>query len=267
MTEQDYKGFYDERRGQTYAHDYNKMVAHDHPYFEPLREFIDRYDLKNKRCLEIGSSGGFFQDMVDDYWGTDIADTLAKHYHKPYRVAGPAGTYPFDDQMFDAIWTITVYEHIPELQTAMREIDRMLKPGGVVFFAPAWQCRTWAADGYNVRPYRDFGIGGRLIKASIPVRDSIAWRSAFIFPKRAARLARYLMGHRYRELPYKKIRANYETYWASDSDACNHIDPHDAILWFESNGFECLSHPTMLSAFFVRTGVLTFRKRNDQSQR
>lgn len=262
MSEQPgYKDFYDERRGQTYAHDYSKMRAEDHGYYQDLTAFIDRFNLKTKRCLEIGSSGGFFQDLVDDYYGTDVADSLAPYYHKPYRVAS-GGRYPFDDAMFDAIWTITVYEHIPELQTAMSEIHRLLKPGGVVFFAPAWQCRTWAAEGYEVRPYSDFGLKGKLIKASIPIRDSVLWRSAFIFPKRATRLARFLAGHRYRDLKYRKIRANYETYWTSDSDACNHIDPHDAILWFESNGFECLSHPGTLSAFFVRTGVLIFRKKS-----
>lgn len=261
MTANDYKAFYDDRRSQTYAHDYSTMRAEDHAYYRELTDFIKRFDLYEKRCLEIGSSGGFFQDLVEDYYGTDIAESLAQHYHKPYRVAS-GGKYPFDDEMFDAIWTITVYEHIPELQTAMQEIRRLLKPGGFVFFAPAWQCRSWAADGYAVRPYSDFGLKGKLIKASIPIRNSVLWRSAFIFPKRAVRLARVLMGHRYRELQYKRIKANYETYWISDSDACNHIDPHDAILWFESNGFECLSHPGMVSAFFVRTGALIFRKQS-----
>lgn len=255
----DYKAFYDERRGETYAHDYEKIKPEDHAYYLALKAFIDRYQLERKRCLEIGSSGGYFQDMVDDYWGTDIAQSLARYYHKPYRVAS-GGHYPFDDAMFDAIWTITVYEHIPELQEALMEIRRMLKPGGVVFFAPAWQCRSWAANGYAVRPYSDFDWKGKLIKASIPLRDSLVWRPMLIFPKRLVRLARFLLGYQYAEIRYKRLVPNYATYWTSDSDACNHIDPHDAILWFQSHGFECLSHPTHLSAFFVRNGALIFKK-------
>lgn len=260
MNDDEYKAFYDERRSETYAHDYNTIVASEHSFFPELSAFVKQHDLTGKRCLEIGSSGGFFQDLVEDYWGTDIADSLAQYYHKPYRVCA-GGKYPFDDAMFDAIWTITVYEHIPELQLALTEISRMLKPGGVVFFAPAWQCRTWAADGYAVRPYSDFGLRGKLIKASIPVRDGVLWRSLFIFPKRFVRHALFLLGHRDSSIRYRKITANYETYWTSDSDACNHIDPHDAILWFLSSGYECLSHPTALSAFFVRNGVLVFRKK------
>lgn len=258
----DYKSFYDERRHETYAHDYHKLRAEDHSHYSDLKAFIDRFQLQDKKCLEIGSSGGFFQDMVDDYWGTDIAENLAKYYHKPYRVAS-GSHYPFENEMFDAIWTITVYEHIPELQEALLEIKRLLKPGGVVLFAPAWQCRAWAADGYAVRPYSDFGWKGKLIKASIPIRNSIIWRSLFIFPKRFVRHLLFLLGYRFKEIRYRKLKANYDIYWTSDSDACNSIDPHDAILWFLSHGFECLSHPTHLSAFFVRTGALIFRKGYD----
>lgn len=257
----EYKAFYDERRNEMYAHDYEKIKPEDHTYYLELKAFIDRYQLKGKKCLEIGSSGGYFQDMVDDYWGCDIADSLAKYYHKPYRLASD-GRYPFDDKMFDAIWTITVYEHIPELQEAFKEIRRLLKPGGVVFFAPAWQCRSWAANGYTVRPYSDFNWKGKLIKASIHLRDSLVWRSMFIFPKRLVRLIRFLSGYRYTNICYKKLVPNYETYWTSDSDACNHIDPHDAILWFLSCGFECFSHTSHLSAFFVRNGVLIFKKKS-----
>ena len=38
---------------------------------------------------------------------------------------------------------------------------------GYVYLNPAWACVPWAADGYEARPYSDFGITGKLIKASI----------------------------------------------------------------------------------------------------
>jgi len=229
MEDKKYKSFYDERRHETYAHDYSNMRAEDSSNYETLKNFIEKFHLKKgKKCLEIGSSGGFFQDMVEDYYGTDIAESLAKYYHKPYAVA-KGKTYPFNDEMFDAIWTFAVYEHIPHLQEALLEIKRLLKPGGVVLFAPAWQCRPWAAQGYAVRPFSDFGLKGKLIKASIPIRDSILWRSMFIFPKRVFRHLMFLFGYRFLEIRYKKLKPNYEEYWTSDSDACNHIDPHDAL--------------------------------------
>jgi SAM-dependent methyltransferase len=254
-----YKSFYDERRFQTYAQHYEAALAEDHTNYDELKSFIDQFQLNDKKCLEIGSSDGAFQDMVIDYYGTDIAESLVKYYRKPYRVAEGAH-YPFEDGMFDAIWTINVFEHIPQLSEALHEIKRLLKPGGVLLFSPAWQCRPWAADGYAVRPYHDLDIKGKLIKASIPIRDSIFWRSMFIFPKRLARHIVLIMGHRYKEIKYRRLKPNYDFYWVSDSDACNSIDPHDAILWFLSNGFECISHPNHLSVFFVRTHGLIFKK-------
>ena len=127
MHQIDYKSFYDERRHQTYAHDYTKICPEQHSHYKELKAFIETYDLMHKKCLEIGSSGGFFQDMVKDYYGTDIADSLAQYYHKPYRVTKNEN-FPFDDQMFDAIWTMAVFEHIPHLQQALLEIKRLLKP-------------------------------------------------------------------------------------------------------------------------------------------
>ncbi len=252
--------FYDRRRHETYRHEQTVKRASDHDWYPALRAFIREHRLQDKRCLEIGSGNGVFQDMVEDYTGTDVAESIAERYHKPYVVAR-GGRYPFEDASFDAIWTITVFEHIPELQTALEEVKRLLKPGGVVFFAPAWQCRPWAADGYEVRPFSDFDWKGKLIKASIPVRDHVLWRSLFIFPKRVARHLAFLRGRRFRELLYEKIEANWDTYWVTDADACNSIDPHDAILWFSSNGFDCVSHPSHLRAFLVRTGGLVFKKR------
>lgn len=259
MSQSDYRSFYDGRRGETYGLDYTKASAERQCYYEELKAFIDEFGLQEKKCLEIGSSGGAFQDMVDDYYGTDIAESLAPHYHKPYRIA-QGETYPFDDEIFDGIWTITVFEHIPHLQQALLEIRRLLKPGGVVLFAPAWQCRAWAANGYAVRPYGDFGLEGKLIKASILVRDSVVWRLSFTLPKRLYRHIRFCFGHRYAEIQYRKLTPNYETFWVSDGDACNQIDPHDAILWFVSHGFECLSHPLHVRALAVRNGALVFRK-------
>ena len=200
-----------------------------------------------------------FQDLVDDYTGTDVAEVLAPYYRKPYRVAsGPR--YPFADAEFDAIWTLDVFEHIPDVDAALLEIRRLLRPGGVVLFWPAWQCRPWAADGYAVRPWSDFDWRGKLIKASIPVRDSVLYRGAFLLPRRLLRAAAFALGRRPATLRREALRPNYEKYWTADADACHSIDPHDAILWFRAHGFECLSHPGFARALLMRTGPLVFRK-------
>jgi len=57
---------------------------------------------------------------------------------------------------------------------------------------------------------------------------------------------------------YKKPAPNYATFWISDSDAVNSMDPFEAILWFVSRGDRCLSHPLLKKHISVR-GVLVFQ--------
>ena len=254
-----YKRFYSQINRDDFYGNPAKFTE-DHSAYRELYQFIQHFNLEKKRCLEIGSSKGIFQYIVEDYSGLDIEPSLARYYQKPYFTINDDGTYPFPDGEFDAIWSIAVHEHIPDLELALRELKRVLKPGGLVFLKPAWQCPSWNADGYPVRPYRDFDFKGKVIKASIPIRRSVLWRALFIFPKRVIRHILFLTGLKYKEIQYNKIKPNYEIYWMSDSDACNSIDPHDAILWFESNGFDCLSHPLHWRAFFVRSGALVMKK-------
>ncbi len=233
--------------------------AENHGFYNELKEFVNRYGLSNKKCLEIGCGRGAFQDIVPDYTGIDVSDTVSKYIHKPFYQCS-ATKLPFEDDSFDAIWTITVLEHVPEPELALEEMRRVLKPNGLLFLSPAWQCRSWAADGYAVRPYSDFDLRGKLIKASIPLRDSVLFRSMYIFPQRFIRYCNYAWSKKPTRFKYKKLAANYEHFWVSDSDACNAMDPYEAILWFKSRGDKCLSFTNNFSEFFVRTGAIIFKK-------
>lgn len=230
-----------------------------HPGYKIVTEFIAKFKLNDKKCLEIGSNKGLFQDLVTDYTGVDIASSLTKYYHKNF-ICVTSEKLPFADNSFDGIWSYTVHEHIPELESSLLEIIRVLKPGGVLLFRPAWQCRSWAAGGYSVRPYSDFSVAGKLIKASIPLRNSVWFRLIYIFPKRLLRHTLFIIGLSGRRLRYKKLQANYQRYWEADSDACNSIDPHDVILFFAKQGLKCKSHPLHWKALFVRGGELIFQK-------
>ena len=255
----DYLNFYEKNRDVNYAHDYANYVPENDSHYDDLVSFIDKYYLNDSKILEIGSSGGFFQDIVEDYSGTDVSKLLSKHYHKRYKVVSKT-TYPFNDHEFDAIFTFDTFEHIPHLQKAMVDTVRMLKPEGLILFQPAWQCRSWAAEGYPVRPYSDFDFFGKLIKLSIPVRDNIIYRSIKLLPKRVFRHLAYLTVKKLHTILYKAIKPNYDIFWMSDSDACNHIDPHDVILWFRSRGFKCLTYPTNMKQLLVKNGGIVFQK-------
>ena len=227
---------------------------------EALLKFIETYDLQNKKVLEIGCGRGAFQHLVDDYVGIDLAASVASFLIKPF-VAGLAEEIPFADRSFDAIWSIAVLEHGLHPERALQEIVRVLKPRGVAYLAPAWHCRSWAAEGYQVRPWSDFGLKGKIIKFSVPFRDVLWFRAACTMPVRMMREALFQWKRkRPMTFRYRKLKANYETFWTSDSDACNAMDPHEMLLWFLSRGLSTPSHGTLLARFLVRHGAIVVQK-------
>jgi SAM-dependent methyltransferase len=235
------------------------LVAKEHPFYPVLKSFIEQHHLQDKRCLEIGCGRGAFQDIVTDYTGVDIAESVRPYLHKPFHQAS-ATDLPFDDNTFDATWSYAVLEHIPEPEVALSEMRRVLKNEGLLLLAPAWQCQPWAAGGYAVRPYSDFNWRGKLIKLSIPVRDSVVYRSLRIFPLRLLHLFQYRLQYRPTKFRYVRLKANFEKYWMSDSDATNAMDPFEAYLWFVSRGDKCLNYRSLKAAFLIRTGELVVQK-------
>ena len=228
-----------------------------HYAFTALNEFVVNYHLSDKKCLEVGSGRGAFQNVVDDYTGIDLSDSVAHYYQKPFH-AGSAEDLPFEDETFDAIWSITALEHIPNPDQAMCEMRRVLKRGGIIYLKPAWNCRPWICEGIPARPYSDLNFRQRLVKLSLPVRDSVAFIAAHTLPRRLFVTFKNFVT-RGEQLRYQKLKADYETFWMVDSDACSCIDPFDAIQWFRNMGDEVLSHPTWRSAFLSRSEPLIVR--------
>ncbi len=209
---------------------------------EKVAGFVEQYHMNGAHTLEVGSGAGSLQDVVEDYTGLDISATARASYHKRF-VQADARAIPFPDGEFDLIWTVFVLEHVPNPEQALREMRRVLKPGGILFLAPAWLCSDLAPNGYPVRPYSDFGIGGKLIKATVPIQSSPAFKLAYLIPIRAARLASWKLLGGPTALHYRPIAANYDYYWMGDSDAVNSIDMFETYLWFRSRGDVCTNCP------------------------
>ena len=87
-------------------------------------------------------------------------------------VEGDALALPFDDGEFDRIIAAEILEHIPDDRTAMEELFRVLKPGGVLAVTvPRWFAEkvNWAlsdayheGEGGHVRIYKESELRGRL---------------------------------------------------------------------------------------------------------
>jgi SAM-dependent methyltransferase len=205
---------------------------------EQVDAFVKRFKLSDRPVLEIGSGRGYLQDIAQNYTGLDISPSVARFYHKKF-VLGSATALPFPDDSFDGVWSVWVFEHVPNPEQAFFEARRVTRDNGVLFLLPAWNCTTWAAEGYAVRPYSDFDLTGKLIKASIPLRSSAPFKVMSLVPNRSSRSLVARFGPT--RLRYRRLTPNYEKYWVADSDAINSIDSHEAMLWFLSRGDECLN--------------------------
>jgi SAM-dependent methyltransferase len=205
---------------------------------EQIDWFVSTFKLQHANVLDVGSGSGYLQDAVDAYTGLDISTSAARYYHKRF-IAGTATAMPFANGEFDAVWSIWVLEHIPNPEAALSEIRRVVKPGGVLFLRPAWDCKPWAADGYAARPYSDFGIAGKFVKATIPIRSSYPFWFVSTVPSRLIRWVASWTGPT--RLHYRRLEPNYHEYWQEDSDAVNSLDAFEMAMWFESRGDECLN--------------------------
>ena len=94
-------------------------------------------DLTGKRALDVGCGKGrfarIFQERYPDaeMWGLDISEEMLKHVPAGIQTrAGSMTALPFEDGWFDAAYATESLEHAVEIDVAVAEICRVVRPGG-----------------------------------------------------------------------------------------------------------------------------------------
>jgi SAM-dependent methyltransferase len=121
-------------------------VQAPHPWItrERLRGILDPQP--GERVLEIGPGTGYYTldlaEWVGHEGGIDIFDLQQEMLDHTIRRArerglwnveptqGDAQDLPYDDDSFDAAVMVTVLGEIPDQRAALREVARVLRPGG-----------------------------------------------------------------------------------------------------------------------------------------
>lgn len=218
----------------------NRGAAHALGIEEMLTRFAGQYRLQDAKVLEVGAGSGTLQDIVEDYTGLDIAANASRYFHKRF-VQGSATDLPFPDSSFDSIWTVWTIEHVPNPERAFSEMRRVARKGGILFLYPAWNVAGWIPEGLNVRPFSDLNWSQKLIKLTLPVRDTQEFHKLYRVPIRGLRWLYWELSGTPTVLRYTRLEPNYKDYWATDSDAVNSLDSFESLLWFTSRGDECLN--------------------------
>ena len=118
-----------------------------------VARLLEGIDLKGKSVLDIGcGAGGIDVLLVGTHGagyvtGIDVEDTVLAHARERAEKTGHAaqiglvkvvpGPLPFPSQTFDIVFSKDLIVHIPDKQALMRDVFRVLKPGGW-FVASDW---------------------------------------------------------------------------------------------------------------------------------
>lgn len=159
--------FWNELCGTTFAHTlgitdhsldslkkYDEWFLNFYPY---LPRHIPYSSMKGKKVLEVGLGYGTVSQQIGEtgaiFTGLDIAHGPVAMANYRFRLHGLNGQSvrgsildsPFGDSVFDFVVAIGSYHHTGNLQRAINETYRLLKPGGklVLMVYSAYSYRRW----------------------------------------------------------------------------------------------------------------------------
>lgn len=124
------------------AHAYEEQANKRYALEPYIFEFAGFADARGKHVLEIGLGLGADHEQFARngavIWGIDLTARSVQHVRRrfallnlPPRVqVGDAESLPFPDESFDIVYSWGVLHHTPKTSVALREVLRVLKPGG-----------------------------------------------------------------------------------------------------------------------------------------
>ena len=94
--------------------------------------------LADKKVLDIGTSAEYIQSWlsadVKSLTSVDVIDERKEKKGYKFKQVADA-RLPFNDESFDIVISSHVIEHIPSQQMHLDEVNRVLKPGGIVYLS------------------------------------------------------------------------------------------------------------------------------------
>jgi 2-polyprenyl-3-methyl-5-hydroxy-6-metoxy-1,4-benzoquinol methylase len=121
---------------------FDRVEAHRYGKEWHIPLAADFSSTRGLKVLEIGcglgTDGAQFAKAGADYTGIDLTEASIELAQKRFELAGLKGEFrvsdaenlDFADETFDVVYSHGVLHHTPDTATAVREIHRILKPGG-----------------------------------------------------------------------------------------------------------------------------------------
>jgi ubiquinone/menaquinone biosynthesis C-methylase UbiE len=149
---------YDDRRG-------GRVRGGYHDLLDDLEVGFVRPYAVGRELLEVGCGTGLllerFASFCKSAKGVDLSPGMLEHARARGLdvTEGSATALPFEDASFDVACSFKVLAHIPDIQTALSEMTRVVRPGGTII-----------AEFYNPRSVRALA---KKIAGPLPIGDSM----------------------------------------------------------------------------------------------
>lgn len=101
--------------------------------------------------IELGSGAGFIKEVMPKIITSDIIKI------PNCDLVVDCTNMPFEDNFFDGIIMIDVFHHIPKVENFLSEIERTLKPGGLLAMSEPWNC-AWSRFIYKNFHHEPFDV-------------------------------------------------------------------------------------------------------------
>jgi SAM-dependent methyltransferase len=114
---------------------------------------VTRHFRPDARLLDVGCGTGWLAEHFSDYTGIDgspEAVAAAQSKGRSITQGDVNEPLPFEDASFDGVVLKDLLEHVDDPVAVVREVHRVLRPGGLVF-ASSPDAQRWVWDDYTHR--------------------------------------------------------------------------------------------------------------------
>ena len=166
-----------------------------------LNRALTRRRTVNSRILDFGCGTGNLTGKLlgldREVWAADVSGGMCELVRRRFPDAVQQGglktetmtgefPLPFPDNHFGFIATYSVLHHVPDYEMAVRELARILQPGGVLYIDHEASADSWRSP-LGVRLYRliklpYFGLPRlvRRLTSTIPEEEKISSRTSYL---------------------------------------------------------------------------------------
>lgn len=110
-----------------------------------IKSMLDPDIRMGMKILDVGCGTGIIHDIYPKHGvvGIDVSDGMLKH-HKGLAWNAPIENIPFKDNYYDLVICRSTLHHLPDAVAGLREMKRVLKPGGKLIL---WETnQSWLAE-------------------------------------------------------------------------------------------------------------------------